>query len=87
MQDKAVLIRRTTRPIRLFFFFFLLKFGEGKFKKRLGDYGPKKGEGRCSSVPAKFTVIEKFLVCGEGTEGKEGQDGKGGRGKAPVTRL
>lgn len=50
----------------------------------------QKDEGRCSSAPAKFTVIGKFLVAGEVTEGrgKEGQDGRGGKGgKAPVTHF
>lgn len=41
-----------------------------------------KGEGRYSSAPAKFTVIGKFLVEGEGTEGREeeqvGRKGRGG---------
>ena len=38
----------------------------------------KKSEGRCSSAPAKFTVIGKFLVGGKGIEGrrKEEQDGR-----------
>lgn len=30
--------------------------------RKLGSYGPKKGEGRCFSALAKFTVIGKFLV-------------------------
>lgn len=37
----------------------------------------KKSKGRCTSAFAKFTVIGKFLVGGEGTEGR----GKGAGGK------
>lgn len=40
----------------------------------------KKSKGRCSSAFAKFTVIGKFLVGGEGTEEEEReQEGKKGR--------
>lgn len=54
-----------------------------KFKKQLGSYGPKKGEGRCFSTLAKFTVVGKFLVGDEGIEGrgKQQQDERKGRGR------
>lgn len=39
----------------------------------------KKGEGRCSSAPAKFTVIGKFFVGGKGIEGRTGGTGLKGR--------
>lgn len=54
-------------------------------------WSKKKGEGRCSSSPAKFTVIGKFLVGGEGIEGRKGagwkEDGEEKEGKAPITRF
>lgn len=62
-------------------FFKKKKLWKGRFKEQLGGYGQKKkSKGRCSSAFAKFTVIGKFLVGGEGTEEEEReQEGKGRR--------
>lgn len=72
-------------------FFKKKKLWKGRFKEQLGGYGQKKkkkSKGRCSSAFAKFTVIGKFLVGGEGTEEEEGsrRERRGG-GKAPITRF
>lgn len=59
----------------------------------LAIYSPKKkkGAGRCSSAPAKFTVIGKFFVGGKSIEGRMGGTGLEGRGgrraKAPSYKI
>lgn len=52
-------------------FFFSFSFGKGGLRNCwLSTVQKKKSEGRCSSAPAKFTVIGKLFVGGKGIEGR-----------------
>ena len=68
-----------------FFFLFLFFFGKGGLRNcwvSTVQKKKKKGEGRCSSAPAKFTGIGKLFLGGKGIEGRTGGTGlKGRRGE------